>query len=283
MVSTGSKFFFGMAVTAFLGAIVYGIATTATGVGATLTGGGAIDAIIGPLTFGYKGGIGDHVGYVVLMAFAFSCGGLGLATSLFRDADPSALAQIGDGSVPAIPRPQALSFWPAITALAGAIVVIGLATSSTLFVVGIILGLIAVFEWTVTAWADSVSGDAETNRAVRSRLMAPIEFPVGAVLGIAVVVLLLSRIFLALPKNGSIIAASALAALFFVVGVLLASRPQLRRSILVVTLLVIGLLVLGLGLYGGIKGSRTFEKKSGAETSAPANDPAGALQVGETS
>lgn len=283
MVSTGSKFFFGMAVTAFLGAIVYGIVTTATGVGATLTGGGAIDAIVGPLTFGYKGGIGDHLGYTILMAFAFSCGGLGLATTVFRDADPAALAGVGDGTTPPIPRPQGLSFWPAITALAGALVVIGLATSSLLFVVGIVLGLIAVFEWTVTAWADSVSGDPEANRAARSRLMGPVEFPVGAVLGIAVVVLLLSRVFLALPKNGSIIAASALAALFFVVGVLLASRPQLRRSILVVTLLVIGLLVLGLGLYGGIKGSRTFEKKSGVESSAPANDPAGALQVGETS
>lgn len=283
MVSTGSKFFFGMAVAAFLGAIVYGIATTATGVGATLTGGGAIDAIIGPLTFGYKGGIGDHVGYTILMAFAFSCGGLGLATSVFRDADPAALAQIGDGTTPAIPTPHGLSFWPVVTALAAALVVIGLATSSLLFVVGIVLGLIGVFEWTVTAWADSVSDDAEVNRAVRSRLMSPVEVPVGAILGIAVVVLLLSRVFLALPKNGSIIAASALAALFFVVGVLLASRPQLRRSILVITLVAIGLLVLGLGLYGGIKGSRTFEKKAGVETGAPANHPAGALQVGETS
>lgn len=283
MVSTGSKFFFGLAITAFLGAIVYGIATTATGVGATLTGSGAIDAIVGPLTFGYKGGIGDHVGYTVLMAFAFSCGGLGLATSLFRDADPAALAQIGDGTTPAIPRPEGLSFWPAITALAGALVVIGLATSSALFIAGIVLGLIGVFEWTVSAWADSISGDPQVNQAVRSRLMSPVEFPVGAVLGIAVVAFLVSRIFLALPKNGSIIAASVLAALFFVSGVLLASRPHLRRSVLVATVVVLGLLVLGFGLYGGIKGSRNFEKKSGAESSAPAFDSAAVRQVGETS
>ena len=70
MVSTGSKFFFGMAVVGLVSAIVYGILTTATGAAATLSGNGVIDAIVGPLTLGYKGGVGDHVGYTVLMAFA---------------------------------------------------------------------------------------------------------------------------------------------------------------------------------------------------------------------
>ena len=76
MFTTGFKLYFGIAVGLFIAAIVHGYAT----------GGGHV----GPLTWGWKGGVGDHIGYVVLMGLSVVSGTLGLVLVAFRDADPAA-------------------------------------------------------------------------------------------------------------------------------------------------------------------------------------------------
>jgi hypothetical protein len=65
MVTTSSKFFYGLAGVGLLAAIVYGIITNGVahgGVLDVLSGPGAVDAVLGPITLGYKGGVGDHLG-----------------------------------------------------------------------------------------------------------------------------------------------------------------------------------------------------------------------------
>ena len=96
MMTTGSKIFFGFSLVGLFAAILYGVITNGVdqgGIAHLLSGNGAIDAIVGPLTLGYKGGVGDHLGYAVLLGFSVNMAGLGVASLAFRDADAEALAQ----------------------------------------------------------------------------------------------------------------------------------------------------------------------------------------------
>ena len=60
MFTTGFKFFFGLTIALTIGAVAYGYST-----------GGEH---VGPVTLGWKGGVGDHVGYLVLIGGAFASG-----------------------------------------------------------------------------------------------------------------------------------------------------------------------------------------------------------------
>jgi hypothetical protein len=291
MVSTGSKFFYGLAGVGLLAAVVYGIITNGVdhgGVISVLTGDGAVDALIGPLTFGYKGGVGDHVGYTVLMAFAASSFGLGLATSFLRDGDPEALAQLeGSEAAPAIVAPTNLTFWPLILAFAAALGMIGLATSPTLFVVAIVVAVMAGAEWAVEAWSDSATGDPAVNKTVRGRLMHPIEVPLAGILGVGVVMFCLSRIFIATTGVGAMIVATGLAAVVFVGAIILSAQPQVKRTAAVSAALLFAVAVLAMGIGGAIAGAPEHDEHGPPpaaeqiETGAPANS-ATAVELGET-
>ena len=78
MITTGFKFYFGLAAAFFVGAIAWGYST-----------GGEH---VGPLTLGWKGGVGDHVGYLVLIGLGFATACFAGIIIAFRDADPAAQA-----------------------------------------------------------------------------------------------------------------------------------------------------------------------------------------------
>lgn len=271
MITTGSKFFFGLAGASLLAAVVYGVITNGMdqgGVITLLTGAGAVDAVLGPLTLGYKGGVGEHVGYVLLLGSAVSCLALGLATSAFRDGDVESLAELDPGAIeaPAALAPTAANYWPLAAAAGGALVTLGLALGPVIFVVGSVIVALAAVMWTVRAWADGATADPAVNRTVRDRFIRPFEFPVGALLSAAALVFCLSRLFLALGKNGSWIAALLSGAVIFTVGNVMSTRPQLRRG-LVGTVLAVGFaVVVATGIVGAVKGERFHHEAPSAET-----------------
>ncbi len=234
MLTTGSKTFFGLAVPAFITAIVYAVITNGIGHGGIvnlISGNGAIDALLGPLTLGYKGGVGDHLGYAVLMGFSLTCFGFGIAAAVFRDADAKSVAEIEgvDALAPVTARPL-ISYWPIVASFGVGLMVVGLATQPVTFVIGLVVVIISTVEWALTAWADEISGDVTANARYRAQLLAPIEIPVAVLLGIVIVVFSFSRLLLAVSKNGSVIVAAVLAALIFGTALILGSRPQIRRS-----------------------------------------------------
>src|SRR3954453_15881246 len=53
-----------------------------------------IDAVLGPLTGGWKGGVGNHLAYTSLVSVAVLSGLLGGLFLAFRDADPEAEAEV---------------------------------------------------------------------------------------------------------------------------------------------------------------------------------------------
>jgi hypothetical protein len=246
MITTGSKWYFGLGVVTLVLAWSYGWTTGGNG--------------LGPLSVGWKGGVGDHFGYGVLLTAAILSLFLGCVSLAVRDAEAEAVAQVaGTDAVPAV-TPVGTSYWPPVTAFGVALVVIGLVSAPVLFVFGLVVLGIVLVEWTVQTWADRATGDPATNREIRNRVMNPIEFPAAGLLAIAVLVVSISRVFLAISADGAVWVATGLSAIVFAVGVFAASRPKLSANVIVGMLFVLAVAVIGVGVAAGVAGTRTFHE-----------------------
>jgi uncharacterized protein involved in response to NO len=258
MFKTGSKFFYGLAAFGFVAAILWSMATGDQEIG--------MDSLLGPITMGYKGYVGDHIGYSVLVALSLASLCLALFTSALRDSDADAQAQVvGLETVPEVPAPVRINYWPVVGAFSAAALVLGLAVHSNFFLLGLVGLTIVTVEWAVNAWADRATGDPEVNQSLRDRLMRPIEIPVGAVLVVAVLVLAVSRILLAIPKVSGYVLFGLVPALFLAFGALLVLRPAVSRSVITGVMVVGGIAILVGGAVAAIVGPREHKDKSHSE------------------
>lgn len=266
MITTGTKWFFGLGFVTLALAALYGWSTGGNG--------------LGPITGGYKGGVGDHLGYGILLSAAVISLFQGVVLTAWRDADPRAQAQLVQlDTVPPV-RPAAASYWPPVAAFGSALVVIGLVSNSLVFIAGfIVLGIVLV-EWTVQTWADHATGDPATNARIRNRIMNPIEFPLAGALAIGVLVLSVSRVLLAVSELNAVWVAGGIATLVLVGGAIIASRPRLSSNAVVGLLLVAAIVVIALGVAGGVAGKREFHP-FGTEPSEERQSEEGALPVTE--
>lgn len=273
MITTGSKLFYALAALLAVAAVVYGYST----------GGGEV----GPLSVGYKGAVGDHLGYGILLAGAAASALAGFLTTAFRDADPDVgAAMLGVDAPPAVPRTSA-SYWPVVGAFGVALLIVGLVLNNVFFVAGLIALAAVAVEWTMQAWADRATGDPAVNREIRNRIMLPIEVPVAGALIVGVVVLGYSRVFLAVSKLGAVWVALAIAATIFVVGTVLSVRPRIRTDLVAGLLAVAAVVTIGAGIFGAVAGERDFEHPAeggeeggegeGQEGSEESPDPVGAV------
>jgi hypothetical protein len=246
MITTGTKWFFGLAFVTLVLAWAYGWTTGGNG--------------LGPVTAGYKGGVGDHFGYGVLLSASAISLFLGLVSTAVRDADAEAVAQLaGADTVPAV-TPAGPSYWPAVAAFGVALTIVGLVTTAPAFVFGLITLGIVLVEWTVQAWADRATGDPAANRDIRNRLMNPVEIPAAGVLAVALVVVGFSRVFLSLSSENAVWVATGIAAVIFLVGVFAASRPKLSSNIVVGFLMLCAVGVLVAGVIAAAVGEREFHE-----------------------
>ena len=267
MFKTGSKFLFGFAGFAYLAAFLW-----ADGTGRHKLG---MDSLIGPLTFGYKGYVGDHVGYAVFIGLATVALFLGIFLAALRDGDPEAAAQVvGLDTVPEVPAPETVNFWPVVAAFSLGSIALGLAVGPTLFVIGATGLAITTVEWAVRAWSDRATGDPEVNRSIRNRLMYPVEVPGVAILGIGGLVLAVSRILLALPKYGSYAVFLLVPVAILAVGMLFVFRPRVSSSVVAAILLVGGLAILAGGVGAAIQGPRAHEESGHSSEAGLAPNPA---------
>ena len=81
MITTGSKWFYGFGLLSLLLAAAYGWSTGGNG--------------LGPLSVGYKGGVGDHFGYGILLSAGVVSLMLGLVATAVRDAEAAPKAMLG--------------------------------------------------------------------------------------------------------------------------------------------------------------------------------------------
>ena len=264
MITIGTKWFFGLGIVSLITAAFYGWTTGGT--------------FIGPVTVGYKGGVGDHFGYGILLAAGVISLFQGFALTAWRDADPQATAQVVHlDSLPAV-RPAGTSYWPPLAAFGAALVVLGLVFEPILFIFGLIAMGFVLVEWTVQTWADHATGDPATNARIRNRIMNPIEFPLAGALAIGVLVLSVSRVLLAVSELNAVWVAGGIATLVLVGGAIIASRPRLSSNAVVGLLLVAAIVVIALGVAGGVAGKREFHP-FGTEPSEERQSEEGALPV----
>jgi hypothetical protein len=226
MFTTGSKFLIGSAVLAAISAIAYGVAQ---------------DGVMGTI------GLASAA-----IALAFLAG-INIYT---RDANIWADEIESVETAPAAVRPPADSIWPMAFALGAVVLTLGLVTYQAVFIVGVVLLLAAGAEWTAEAWAERASADASYNAEVRSRIANPLEFPLGAAIGIGIIVFAFSRIMLWLSKTNTVIAFAVMGAVILAVAFFLAYRPGLKsRATFGVIAVGILALVAG-GAAAGLDGER---------------------------
>ncbi len=246
MITTAAKWFFGLGFVAAALAVAYGYSTGGTR--------------LGPFTAGYYGGVGDHLGYTVLVTVMLAADLLGLVAVLTRDANPSALAELaGTEEPPAAVAPAFPSHWPVVGAFGAALVALGLAISNVLFMIGAFVLLGVLVEWMVLAWSDRATGDPETNRLVRRRVMAPFEVPLAGFLIVAGAVVAISRVLLTSSAMGAVWVAVALGVVILALGALIATRPTLSPNVVagLLTLAAVGVVVAGVA--SAARGERFIE------------------------
>jgi hypothetical protein len=246
MTTTASKLFLGAGLVAFVAAAVYGWGTDG--------------GMLGSLVFGFKGGAGELGGYTILLGAAATLFGLGAATSILRDADPEAQAAAARLDVaPPVNVPNGPSYVPVLAAFSAVLAAVGLVASPVVFVIGLLFLLFCVLEWMVKAWSERATGDPELNQQIRNRLMHPIEIPVFGAVGIVLLVVSLSRIFLTLDRNATSVVAILIGALITSVAFLVAYRPKVSKDAIAVVLVVFALLAIGGGILAAANGPREFE------------------------
>lgn len=255
MLTPGFKLFFGLGALAAVGAIIYGVAT-GDPAGADYLGVVDRDAWKGVVSLGWQGGIGEHTGFIVLFFAALVGCGLGCMLVAFRDADAESVGELApNGETPPSVAPSEPSYWPVLSAFAVAVTVIGLVTHAAIFVIGLILVGVVGFEWMITAWADRATGDAAANRALRNRLMNPIEIPLLGAAGVAVLVVGGSRVLLAVSEFSAVWIAAGVSAVILLVAMLFAARPHIAKSVITAVLAFAAVAVVAAGIVATAVGS----------------------------
>ncbi|HJL83160.1 MAG TPA: hypothetical protein QGF43_04535 [Acidimicrobiales bacterium] len=250
MLTTGFKLWFGFFVAAFSAAVFAGYTS-----GATETG---------PISLGWKGGVGNHVTYVLFVVAAAVFGLLGIVAVAFRDADSESVAEVlGVDTPPPAQTQVGSSIWPVLGALGVATLVVGLVVSSALFVVGLLILVAVSLEWTMTNWSERATGDPEVNSELRERLLRPVEIPILALAGIGVLVLAMSRVLLASSVNGAVLVAGAVGVCVFGAAFVFSRRPNISRRLVSTTLILSCVAVLVAGIVAAATGEREFHQQGG--------------------
>ncbi len=244
---------FGSAVLALLGAFFVAIATVGQNIG--------MNELVGPISVGYKGPVGNHFAYAVLLAYAAAAILIGSVLSLTRDGDPEEGARFQGLSAPvAVLPPRGTNHWPIVGAFGAGMVVLGLTYSPALFILGLVTAGISAIQWTIYAWSDHATADPFANRKVRHELTYPLDFPLFAILSIALFVFAVSRVLLAFPHGVDTAVFGAIPAVAFVVAIILSFRPKLSRNLIAVLAVVGVAIILALGIWGMVKGPKHVEK-----------------------
>lgn len=254
MFTSGAKYFFGVAAFALAAAFVWGFVTYGHAIG--------MSTFTGVISLGFKGGVGEHVGYTLFVALAGASLFLGAMSSAFRDADPQAVAEVAAAAeAPVVPAVQGTSAWPAVAAFGAGLVILGLVFSSGLVILGLIFAAVAALELTVRSWAERATGDPRVNRQIRNRVMYPLEIPLLAIVGIVFFVGALSRLLLSVDEHIAAAIFGAVPLVALIVAGIVSARPRILKSLTAVLLTLGALGILATGVIGLARGERHFEHK----------------------
>lgn len=248
----GSKYLLTASFVTWCAALFYGL----------VTGGD----FVGVVSVGYKGGVGEHYGFTILVALMLATFFMGLVVFFTRDGDAEAMAALaGVESVPQITPSTRPAYWGPLSAFGAASIMLGLAVSEAFLYLGLATFFMVLVLWTVHAWSDRATADADVNEIIRDRTLGPIEVPMIAAVGIAAVILAMSRMFLAASHTGAVVIGSIFTMLIFGGAVALSRITASRRTW--TTVLAVGAVaVLGGGIIAAALGERELHSESPVHT-----------------
>lgn len=227
MITTGTKLLIGSAVAATIFAIVYGV-----------TQEGALGTI-------------GLISAAVALTFLAAINLFVRDSNVWPD-DPGAFDS--SAAAQATARP---SLWPLLVAIGATAMTLGLATYEAIFVLGVVAVLAGAAEWMLQAWSERASADPAYNAAARNRLADPLEIPIAAAAGAAIIVYAFSRVMLGLPSKSATVAAFAtIAALVLVFGALVSAKRNVTKATLGGALSVVAVVLIAGGAAAGLKGER---------------------------
>lgn len=222
---------------------------------------GIVDMILGPVSLGWKGGVGNQTGYTILVSLAVVAGALAGILIAFRDADPEAEAEVAlTETVPLTRAPSGTNFLPILGALSVLVIVLSQVAARWVLYAGLGLLLITVVTWTLRAWAERATGDDEVNREIYSRFIEPLRVPVVSAIVIAVVVVALSRVLLAVPKTGAVAVFAVIGTVVLFGMAFLAARPQISKNATTIALFIGAIAVVLAGIVAAVVGEREIEE-----------------------
>lgn len=225
MITTGSKYFLGLSVAAFVGFLLYGI-----------------------------GNDWGALGVISLASVVVAAGFLVSITSYTRDAHVSSLDTEGLTTSAAAQATVRHSMWPLFGAVGVAFLAVGLVTYQPVFIVGAVVVLYTIVAWALTAWSEQASTDEAFNAEARSRMLNPLEFPLLGALGAGVIAFSLSRVMLGIDAKAGAVVFGGAAAVVLVVGWIFSVKVSGKA---VAALGAAGLaLVVGSGVAFGVSGER---------------------------
>lgn len=258
MFTTAFRFFAGLAIFSLIAAFVVGFTSETQSL---------MDRVVGPLSLGWKGGIGNHFAYAFFVGLFAAAAGIAGLLIAFRDADPEAEAQvIHTESVPLTRAPAGVNYLPSLGALAFVLLLIGAATESNGLIYAAIGVLVVVaFTWTLRTWAERATGDDHTNAELYHRFIDPFRVPVVSLLCIALVAIGLSRVLLAVSKVASVWVFGLVALLFFLVAILLALKPSSARWVTTAVVVIAAIAIIAAGIAGAVVGERDIEHHHSSE------------------
>jgi hypothetical protein len=227
MFTTGSKLLIGSAAAAWVFAAVYGVAQ--------------------------EGALGT----IGLISAALALSLLAAVNVAFRDSNVSAMDHESFEASAAAQATARSTPWPLLVALGATTLTLGLVTYRTIFVLGLIAIVAGAIEWMIQGWSERASADRAFNAEARDVLVDPLELPVAAAIGGAVVVYAFSRVMLGLPSKSATVAAFAIvAALVLTVGGVIGIKRGISKATLTGTFSLVGVALIAGGAVAGLNGER---------------------------
>jgi len=236
MITTGSKFLYGLGAATAVAAILWFIAND-----------------------------GGSLGVVSLAFLAVALFFMGAIASFVRDGHVLSTDTDAHATSNAAQRGAGRSWFPLGTALSAGMVAVGLVGPPGIFRVGVCLLFAMLGQWLIKNWSDRASSDATYNEKVRAWVVHPLEIPVGGAILLAVIVLSFSRIMLSLSKESGLIVFSVMAALILTFGSMVSIRRGASRRVIGAVAGLVMVALSGTGIALALDGERQELVEAAAE------------------
>lgn len=207
--------------------------------------------------------VDERSGVAIFLSLAVAAAVAGVATA--GSAVPDVAPLIADDAPPPQRRATTVgaaprgSVWPAVAAVAFAVLALGAAIGPAMVLVGVVAVVAAAGGWFAKVWSEDPTWIPRVRERVTARLVVPVFLPVATFLTAATIAISVSRLLLAVSKDVAAMCAIAVGITILGACAWVAARPRLRPSALASLAAVAAVSVVGAGIAGAVSGERTFE------------------------